>query len=276
MLARRGSIPAAPDHGDDPGKASKMRNTITRNSTFGTLQSAVNSRHITSAQKMLFHAIEAGELDAPYVDVDKKHRGSALNYDIFDAKDGIALYQRRYTVCSKYGNSPKKDYFLLHREGRKVSVEWLDGSAKARVVKLAKASTVLGEVINTLTGVAKRPLKAKSAMDEARPAFKIIESRDGCCYSVFDKDHEWPLGKTQVEAASPDHEGGFYVFETEQDAMAALAKSVVFNAAWQEGKKLALVRCLVSGKEYRHDNGKLCVSRCKPTKVVRILENSLA
>jgi len=88
--------------------------------------SAVNPKHIFAARTLLARAIEAGNLDASYVDIDRKHRGSALNYDLYDAKDGIALYQQRHTVCTKFGNSPAKDYFLVRRTGRKVSVEQLD------------------------------------------------------------------------------------------------------------------------------------------------------
>ncbi len=142
-----------------------MKNTVTRDPNFGQLVGATNDTHIKGARTLLERAIKAGLLDAPYVSVDRKHRGSALNYDPYDAKNGIALYQRRYTVCTKYGNSPTKDYVLLRRKGRGVELEWLGGSEKARVVKLSRVATALGEVINTLTGVAKHPLKAKVARE---------------------------------------------------------------------------------------------------------------
>lgn len=142
-----------------------MKNTVKRDPSFGRLISATNDTHLKAAKVLLERAIKARLLDAPYVNVDRKHRGSALNYDPYDAKDGIALFQRRYTVCTKYGNSPTKDYVLLRRKGRRVELEWLGGSEKARVVKLSRVATTLGEVINTLTGVAKRPLKAKVARE---------------------------------------------------------------------------------------------------------------
>lgn len=176
-----------------------MKNTVKRDANFGQLVSATNDTHIKAARGLLERAIKAGLLEAPYVDVDRKHRGSALNYDPYDAKDGIALYQRRFTVCTKYGNSPNKDYFLLRRKGRGVELEWLGGSEKARVVKLSRVATTLGEVINTLTGVAKRPLKVKAAR-EVRVAYKIVEARDGSYYSVYEPDLEWALGKKRIEA----------------------------------------------------------------------------
>ena len=127
-----------------------------------------------SARALLARAISDGHLDASYVDVDHKHRGSALNYELYDAKEGIALYQQRHTVCTKYGNSPTKKYFFVRRTGRKVSVEQLDAKAKAHVVKLAKASRNLGEVIDTLTGKAKHPLKAKAPANEAQRLSRLL------------------------------------------------------------------------------------------------------
>lgn len=244
-----------------------MKNTVKRDPSFGQLVSAMSDTHIKGARALLERAIKAGLLVAPYVDVDRKHRGAALNYDLYDAKDGVALYQRRYTVCTKYGNSPTKDYVLLRRKGRGVELEWLGGSEKARVVKLSRVATTLGEVINTLTGVAKRPLKAKVAR-QVRTAYKIVESRDGTYYSVYEPDLEWALGKTRIEASTPNHTGGYYVFADRATALHVLARNEVFSDAWQRGKRLALLECEVAGKVHEHDNGKLCVSRVKPVQLV--------
>lgn len=247
-----------------------MKNTVKRDPSFGQLISATNDAHLKAAKVLLERAIKAGLLDAPYVDVDRKHRGSALNYALYDTKDGIALYQSRYTVCTKYGNSPTKDYFLLRRKGRGVEIEWLGGSEKARVVKLSRVATTLGEVINTITGVAKRPLKAKVAR-AVRTAYKIVEARDGTYYSVYEPELEWALGKTRIEASTPDHTGGYYVFADSDTALRVLERNEVFNDAWQRGKRLALLKCEVAGKVHEHDNGKLCVSRVKPVQLVQHL-----
>lgn len=247
-----------------------MKNTVKRDASFGQLVSAMNDTHIKAARGLLERAIKAGLLAAPYVDVDRKHRGSALNYDLYDAKDGIALYQRRYTVCTKYGNSPTKDYFLLRRKGHGVELEGLGGPEKARVVKLARVANNLGEVINTVTGVAKRPLKAKVAR-AVRTAYKIVEARNGTFYSVYEPELEWSLGKTRIEASTPNHGGGYYVFADSATALRVLGRNEVFNDAWQEGKRLALLECEVAGKVYEHDNGKLCVSRVKPVHLVQYL-----
>lgn len=247
-----------------------MKNITKRDPSFGQLLGATNGKHIKAAGELLKRAIKAGLLGAPYVEVDRKHRGSALNYALYDAKDGIALYQSRYTVCTKYGNSPTKDYFLLRRKGRGVEIEWLGGSEKARVVKLSRVATTLGEVINTLTGAAKRPLKAKVAR-AVRMAYKIVEARDGTYYSVYEPELEWALGKIRIEASTPDHTGGYYVFADSATALRVLERNKVFDDAWQRGKRLALLKCEVAGKVHEHDNGKLCVSRVKPVQVVQHL-----
>lgn len=251
-----------------------MKNIIKRDPDFGQIVSATDDKHIKAARNLLSRAIEQGLLDAPYVQVDKKHRGSALNYDVYDSKDGIALYQCRHTVCTKYGNSPTKRYFFLRRKGRGVEVEWLDGSAKARVIKLAKMSDTMGEVINTLTGTAKRPLRLKSVKPEIRVAYKIVEARNETYYSVFDPDLEWALGKTRIEASTPNHTGGYYVLSDSDTALQVLARNEVFSDTWQRGKKLALLECEVSGKVFKHDSGKLCVSRVKPVNLIQHLERS--
>lgn len=247
-----------------------MKNIIVRDDTFGYLLSATDDKHIKAAWKLLKRAVDKCLLDAAYVDVDRKHRGSALNYDLYDAKDGIALFQRRYTVCSKYGNSPKKDYFLLRRSGRNLDIEWLGASAKSRIVKLSKVATTLGRVVNTITGVAKRPLKSKPA-GELSVAYKIVEARNDTFYSVYDSDFEWALGKTRVEASTADHTGGYYVFADSETALRRLHSKEVFNETWQVGKRLALLKCEVGGKVNKHDKGKLCVSRVKPVILVKYL-----
>lgn len=105
-------------------------------------------------QKAIVAAINQGIIEPEHVDVDRKHRGSALNYDVYDVdmKTRTVLIQRRYTVCTKYGNSPTKDYYILKINRGKVSLipcpEW-----KARVVKTARVSMFSGELLKRLNGV---------------------------------------------------------------------------------------------------------------------------
>ena len=114
----------------------------------------------TFAQELLSKAIAAKKLPAPYHDMElhKRHGyiGRCLNYDYYDVAESCILVQQRETKRTKYGSSPRKDYFIIRRCGRGVTVV---DAPKAIVVKLAKISTRLSQVIQTITGRAKKPLK---------------------------------------------------------------------------------------------------------------------
>lgn len=122
---------------------------ITRGS-YGEILSQTNHPLYGAAKKLLARAIQSGYLQQPYVDVDKKHRGSALNYDIYDACTSSVLIQRRKTICTKYGNSPTKDYYSIAKRRGNLVVTEVSEYAKPLVVKRCKASHELGEAIELL------------------------------------------------------------------------------------------------------------------------------
>lgn len=130
---------------------------------FGAL-TAIPSELRARAQELLSKAIAAQKLKAPYHDMalHKRHGyiGRCLNYDCYDVAESCVLVQRRETERTKYGSSPRKSYFIIRRCGRGVTV--ID-APKAMVVKLAKASTGLGQVIQTITGKAKPPPKLSNS-----------------------------------------------------------------------------------------------------------------
>jgi len=114
------------------------------------------SKGYDNGRNILAQAIKKGRLEEPYCDVDKKHRGSALNYEIYDYARGVVLIQKRMTECTKYGNSPKKDYLLLFRvKGRLVTME---APKKLSIVRVAKKDPPAGEIIQHIIG-------AKTAKD---------------------------------------------------------------------------------------------------------------
>ena len=123
----------------------------------------------TIAQELLSKAIAAKKLTAPYNDMElhKRHGylGRCLNYDFYDIAEACVLVQQRETERTKYGSSPRKSYFIIRRCGRGVI---LIEAPKATVVKLAKISTALGQVIQTITGKAKAPLKLSSQSSHAK------------------------------------------------------------------------------------------------------------
>ena len=105
---------------------------------------------LSPGRKLLEEAIAKEYLKAPYVDIDKRHRGSALNYDLYDADRNEVLVQRRYTVCTKYGNSPTKDYFVIRRHRQAIQVLLVSDDAKRLVVKRSRTTKELGEVLEVL------------------------------------------------------------------------------------------------------------------------------
>lgn len=125
------------------------KNFVTRGN-YGEILSPTTNPTIAAAKKLLAKAIESGYLERPYVDVDKKHRGSALNHDVYDASASSVLIQRRKTICHKHGNSPTKDYLCITRRNGNLVVTEVSDSAKPMVVKRCKASHALGEAIEVL------------------------------------------------------------------------------------------------------------------------------
>lgn len=225
-----------------------------------------------SAKSLLQVAIKAGKLDAQYnrMEWDKRHGyiGWCLNYDIYDVTVAAVLVQRRETERTKYGTSPHKDYYIIRRCGRGVRVT---EAPKARVVKLAKLASELGEVIDTLEGRTQTPLKQVGPFSKKELAYKIVEQRDGRFFSVYDEDFEWVLGKAKTEAATDSHDGGYYVFPSIDAAKIALENNVVFASSWQAGKHLVLMECEVAGRCFNHEHSKWCVTFCRPKKVLETL-----
>lgn len=102
------------------------------------------------AREILVDAIIAGHLVEEYCDVDRKHRGSALNYAIYDIASNVILIQQRATTCTKWGNNPQKDYYLLLRvqEG----VVKIDAPHKMAIVRASKLGLPAGKVIEKICG----------------------------------------------------------------------------------------------------------------------------
>lgn len=102
------------------------------------------------AMEILVDAIIAGYLEEEYCNVDRKHRGSALNYAIYDIASNVILIQRRYTTCTKWGNNPQKDYYLLlhTHEG----IVKIDAPHKMAIVRASKLGLQAGKVIERICG----------------------------------------------------------------------------------------------------------------------------
>lgn len=132
---------------------------VTRDS-FGAIAKAPEAA-MDNARSLLRRAIATGKLDAEYCDMSQHRRhgwlGWALNYSIYDITDSAVLVQRRETERTKYGISPQKSYFVIRRCGKHGVI--VTEASKYRVVKLSAVAVALGQIIDTLEGRAKKPLK---------------------------------------------------------------------------------------------------------------------
>lgn len=140
--------------------------TIFNRNEYGALTSMTSAFQET-ATSLLKLAIAANKLEAPYHDMTRHKRhgfiGSCLNYDVYDVTKSCVLIQQRQTKRTKYGSTPTKNYFLIRRCGRGVTVL---PAPKATVMKLAKLSSKLGEVIELISKQAKAKRRAASAGTE--------------------------------------------------------------------------------------------------------------
>lgn len=107
------------------------------------------------ARMILADALLTGTLAPEYVAVDRKHRGSALNYDIYDAAPDCLLIQERHTTCDKYGNHPQKNYLILIRVGDNIAK--IPAPHKMAIARAAKLDPPVGHIIKKITGCTTTP-----------------------------------------------------------------------------------------------------------------------
>lgn len=219
------------------------------------------------ALDILRAAINTELIPAEYCEIDRKHRGSARNYDLYDFAPGVALVQKRETTCTKYGNSPQKSYLLLRRNGAgKITVVEM-AAAKARIAKLAKSDLPFGGVIAAITG--KKPALIKTATNTVRSGYKIVANNSGTLISVWDGS-AWPVGQWRIERATDNHSGGYYYYDTEQEAINAANKNEVFGDSGRDtGKKLVLARVEIRGRSHAHATKKRCATYLRIVEVLR-------
>lgn len=229
-----------------------------------------------AAWKLIASAAKKGLIARAYDSItwDRKRRaeGYAVHHELYDFARGTAMVCVRETEGSKYGvRTIEKNYWLITSTGGKLAATL---APKSKVAKLAKSGLPWGGVIGAITG--KKPAKIKTSATPKPPriGYKIIAIDDGQPVSVYDGS-PWPLGKTRVEAARPDHGGGLYHYRTMADAMTALKNNEVFAEAWQAGKRLAIAKIQAMGREISYGNyysscraEKLAASKIKPLAIV--------
>ncbi len=267
-----------------------MKNTATtlvRNS-YGELETA----HTTSAEDraaylaayaLVEQAAKAGKIPAAFDDMEwgrsgkerGKRIGEARHHEIYDFTASAVLVCVRSVEGTRYGQkTTDKSYFLVSKAGRGVKVT---EASKAVAAKAAKAAgNTLGLAVAVCQG--KRPAPAPKCLTP-RTGYKIVRREAETFVSVWD-DSEWALGKSRIEAATPDHEGGFYFYATLDEAITQAVKRQAFGDA-REYHDLSILEVEVAGREFAHDPRgivaqtlelpaeiKRCATRIKPIREV--------
>lgn len=219
-----------------------------------------------AAMALVQQAAKAGKLPAAYDDLewDRKRRasGSARHHEIYDiAANGAAvLVCVRSTEGNKYGvRTTDKSYYLVARHGRGTRVS---EASKAVAAKAAKAAgDALGLAIAVVTG--KRPAPAPKCL-ASRTGYKIVRREGDRFVSVWDES-EWAIGKSRIEAATPDHNGGFYFYADLDEAIDQAVSRQTFGDARQY-HDLSILEVEVAGREFGET--KRCATRVRPIREV--------
>jgi hypothetical protein len=210
--------------------------------TYGELIFAGNNPLIDAGRQLLKEAIAKEYLKAPFVAVDKKHRGSALNYDLYDVDRNEVLVQRRYTVCTKYGNSPTKDYFVIRRHRNSIQVLLVSDDAKRLVVKRSRTAKVLGEVLEVLH-------RNDEVFSTPSKCLMVVE--------VLGKDRlqslefQLPLLRTRDSATFRNGKTWFQLFCTRDRLDHAIRDEKQYQDAIRDGKRLAIIEVVPKGRVFR-------------------------
>lgn len=194
---------------------------------------------------------------------ERGHRiGDAVRHEIYDiTPDG-----RHILVCarsvegSRYGQkTTDKSYFIVSRHGRGYRAA---PASKAVAAKAAKASgAVLGVAIAVCQG--RRPAPVPGCL-APRIGYKIVRRENGKFVSVWDGS-EWPVGAPRIEAATPDHRGGFYFYATLDEAIEQALSRQTFADA-REYRDLSILEIEASGREFGAT--KRCATKIKPVREV--------
>lgn len=214
-------------------------------------------------------ALENG-IPATYQIFSKKEY-ECLNHDVYDVvlvrgKVRAVVVQARlfWKHLRKSRSSLKKSYFLVSVMRNKVSVVPLEN---ATCVKRAKNTTRLGQLAGHYRGT--DTVRCVSPGPSVCRAYKVlVKAGDGRLVSAFDGS-EYQLDAWRVEAALPDHGGGFYFYSDAELAVQATQRGDTFNSSATAGKSLVLCEVEVAGKKVQYSSGKMAASRLRVLREVR-------
>ncbi len=213
-------------------------------------------------------AIAKEYLKAPYVNVDKRHRGSALNYDLYDADRNEVLVQRRYTACTKYGNSPTKDYFVIRRHRQAIQVLLVSDDAKRLVVKRSRTTKELGEVLEVLH-------RNDEVFSPPSQCFMVVETLEQDRLQSL--EFKLPIWRTKDSATFRDGKTWFQLFCARDRLDCAIRDEKRYQDAIRDGKRLAIVEVTPKGRVFRQtDPLRFLVSSVRYIRQIELIQPAAA
>lgn len=223
---------------------------------------------LTAAYDLVALAAKSGKIPAAFDDMEwgrsgkerGKRIGEARYQEVYDFTSSAVLVCVRSVEGTRYGQkTTEKVYFLVSKSGRGVKVA---EASKAVAAKAAKsAGKELGVAVAVCQG--KRPAPAPKCL-APRTGYKIVRREADGFVSVWDGS-EWVIGRSRIEAATPDHNGGFYFYASLDEAIQQAVERQTFGDA-REYHDLSILEVEAAGREFGAT--KRCATRIRPVREV--------
>jgi hypothetical protein len=222
------------------------------------------------AAHILQCAKAADLLPSEYQDWDSKGRGDGVSVDLYAYVPDLVLVQVRRVErrFKKYHLSMTKSYHVTDGE-RVVEV------SKAKIRKAAQdvsADTPLRAVKSELPiewqDLIGEPFKLQAPTKAEMTVYKLLIERDGKLLSIHDSTVVYPIGKWLRQKARPNHRGGFYAFETQDEAEQVKDWRMTKNEL-RFGGVIVMVKCTARGGWVRYSNGKIAFSEIRADEILR-------
>jgi len=223
---------------------------------------------LLAAYTMVAQAAKADKIPSAFDDMEwgrtgkerGKRIGEARYHEVYDFTPSAVLVYVRSVEGTRYGQkTTDKSYYMVSKSGRGVKV------AEASKAVAAKAAKAAGNTLGLAVAVAqgKRPSPAPKCLTP-RTGYKIVRREGDCFVSVWDES-DWTLGKTRIESATPDHNGGFYFYASLDEAIEQAVDRKTFGDA-RNYHDLSILECQVAGREFGAT--KRCATKIKPVREV--------
>lgn len=229
------------------------------------------------AKRTLSTAVEDGVIEDTDADFDKEGRGTATNHALYSySHDGtLILVQVRHATVSKYGTNVKIQYFVTDGDDA-IEIE----KGKSNIKKAAQADpspdSPLRFMRNQLKAewrnkISETPVKLTGPKVSEYAIYKILHDDNGILRSVYSGE-EYTVGKSKMQKACDNHNGGYYAFLSAETAVQVFKSGNAFNANRTTGKRLVLCKGRAYGQPVAYSNGKRAFTRLVVDEIVSVVE----